>query len=252
MWSYHFATKPTFQSNWKLETFYYIMKIKIWNVVGVKPTGSLFSSLPPYRLVAVMRRVVLWTSQEDIARRIKWFDMAREESNMEVGGEADSLSPSTLKLYEAQFFGFTPQTCLLRVYSVFQDCMYDILPVVEKVCVRQLSKGESDAAEELLRSRARECSRRLQQFLEERFKQLSERMEALLVTRCFSVPPNVLLPEDQTHNKYPQGLQVGGGVHTSYCFMRVFTVQVQLNYTSYLQGSVCYISETWERTCGNL
>ncbi|XP_019935891.2 protein MIS12 homolog [Paralichthys olivaceus] len=133
--------------------------------------------------------------------------MAREDSNMEVGAEADSLSPSTLKLYEAQFFGFTPQTCMLRVYSVFQDCMYDILPVVEKVCVRQLSKGESDAAEELLRTRARECSRKLQQFLEERFKQLLERMEALLVNRCFSVPPNVLLPEDQAHNKYPQELQ---------------------------------------------
>nr|XP_019935891.1 PREDICTED: protein MIS12 homolog [Paralichthys olivaceus] len=133
--------------------------------------------------------------------------MAREDSNMEVGAEADSLFPSTLKLYEAQFFGFTPQTCMLRVYSVFQDCMYDILPVVEKVCVRQLSKGESDAAEELLRTRARECSRKLQQFLEERFKQLLERMEALLVNRCFSVPPNVLLPEDQAHNKYPQELQ---------------------------------------------
>ncbi|XP_044033278.1 protein MIS12 homolog [Siniperca chuatsi] len=142
--------------------------------------------------------------------------MAREtreemEMEMEVRGEVDeevdSPSPSALKLYETQFFGFTPQTCMLRVYSAFQDCLYDILPVVEKVCVRQLSKGGSDAAEELLRSRARECSRKLQQFLEEQFKQLSKRMEALLVKRCFSVPHNILLPEDQSHKNCPQDVQ---------------------------------------------
>ncbi|XP_037646664.1 protein MIS12 homolog isoform X1 [Sebastes umbrosus] len=137
-----------------------------------------------------------------------------EMLEMEAGGE-DGLSPASLKLYEAQFFGFTPQTCMLRVYSAFQDCLCDILPVVEKVCVRQLGRGESTGAgteEELLRSRARECSRKLQQFLEERFKQMSERMEALLADRCFSIPTNVLLPEDQTHRNYTQHTQVGGGV----------------------------------------
>ncbi|KAG7236017.1 hypothetical protein INR49_001415 [Caranx melampygus] len=135
----------------------------------------------------------------------------REENEMDVGvagdAEMDSLPPSTLKLYEAQFFGFTPQTCMLRVYSAFQDCLCDILPVVEKVCVRQLSKGGSDGADELLRARARECSQKLQHFLEERFKQLAERMEALLMDRCFTVPPNVLLPDDQSHKNYPQDLQ---------------------------------------------
>lgn len=136
--------------------------------------------------------------------------MAREtrEEEMDTAGMVDEEA-ATLKLYETQFFGFTPQTCMLRVYSAFQDSLYDILPVVEKVCVRQLSKGESDGAEELLRSRARECSRKLQQYLEERFKQLSERMEELLLSRCFSVPPNVLLPEDKSHNKHPQNTQVG-------------------------------------------
>ncbi|XP_037646671.1 protein MIS12 homolog isoform X2 [Sebastes umbrosus] len=132
-----------------------------------------------------------------------------EMLEMEAGGE-DGLSPASLKLYEAQFFGFTPQTCMLRVYSAFQDCLCDILPVVEKVCVRQLGRGESTGAgteEELLRSRARECSRKLQQFLEERFKQMSERMEALLADRCFSIPTNVLLPEDQTHRNYTQHTQ---------------------------------------------
>ncbi|XP_028257998.1 protein MIS12 homolog [Parambassis ranga] len=129
------------------------------------------------------------------------------EIQEEVEQETDRFSSSSLKLYEAQFFGFTPQTCMLRVYSAFQDCLYDILPVVEKVCVRQLSKGEPDGAEDELQSRARECSRKLQQFLEERFKQLSGRMEALLVSRCFSVPPNVLLPDDQSHQNYPQQME---------------------------------------------
>ncbi|KAF3832510.1 hypothetical protein F7725_026175 [Dissostichus mawsoni] len=119
----------------------------------------------------------------------------------EVNEEADDLPPSSLELYEAQFFGFTPQTCMLRVYSAFHDCLCDILPVVEKVCVRQLGK-ESPGLDEQLR--ARECSRRLQQFLEDRFKQLSQRMDSLLVKRCLSVPPNVLLPEDHSHKNYPQ------------------------------------------------
>ncbi|XP_029354518.1 protein MIS12 homolog [Echeneis naucrates] len=135
----------------------------------------------------------------------------REEAEMEVDrkldAEMEALSPTTLKLYETQFFGFTPKTCMLRVFGAFQDCLYDILPVVEKVCVRQLGRGEPDGADEPLRARARECSRKLQQFLDERFKQLAERMEALLVDRCFTVPPNVLLPEDQSHKSYPQPLQ---------------------------------------------
>lgn len=143
------------------------------------------------------------------------FDVKREtggSAEMEINRDAedsgDCLSPSTLKLYETQFFGFTPKTCMLRVYSAFQDCLCDILLVVEKVCVRQLSKGESVADEEQLQARARECSRKLQQFLENRFQQLSERMEVLLVNRCFSVPPNVLLPEDKSHSKYPQDIKV--------------------------------------------
>ncbi|CAN9506964.1 unnamed protein product [Ophioblennius macclurei] len=128
----------------------------------------------------------------------------REDSAMEV---CEEISPSSLKLYETQFFGFTPQTCVMRVCNAFQDCLYDILPVVEKVCVRQLSKGGSGEDEERLRAWARDCSRKLQQFLGERFKHLSGRMEALLISHCFSVPPNVLLPEDQTHKKYPQDVQ---------------------------------------------
>ncbi|XP_034043411.1 protein MIS12 homolog [Thalassophryne amazonica] len=143
--------------------------------------------------------------------------MAREavgETMVEARGESEEKADN-LHLYEAQFFGFTPETCMLRVYSAFQDCLYDILPVVEKVCVRQLSKGESGEAEELLLSRARDCSRKLQFFLEERFRQLSQRMDALLVTRCLSVPPNVLLPEDEPHRSRATDTQEALRLETS-------------------------------------
>uniref|UniRef100_A0A8C6V1D6 Protein MIS12 homolog n=1 Tax=Neogobius melanostomus TaxID=47308 RepID=A0A8C6V1D6_9GOBI len=140
--------------------------------------------------------------------RKQQFNMERETREIDICENKDEncYSPSKLHMYEAQFFGFTPQTCVLRVCNAFQDCLYDILPVVEKVCVRQLSSGGSEA-EEQLRTVARECSRKLQQFLEERFRKLSERMTSLLVTRCLTVPPHVLLPEDQSHQKYPHAVQ---------------------------------------------
>lgn len=144
--------------------------------------------------------------------------MAREtqaETMMEVDEAAQE--ETSLKLYETQFFGFTPQTCMLRIRGAFKDSLCDILPVVEKVCVRQLRKGQSDRTEEKLQSRARDCSRRLQQFMEERFKPLSERMEEMLMNRCFTVPPSVLLPDDQSHKKYPQGIQVSQNVFIITC-----------------------------------
>ncbi|XP_051919535.1 protein MIS12 homolog [Hippocampus zosterae] len=128
----------------------------------------------------------------------------REDTCEETG----ILPASSLELYESQFFGFTPQTFMFRLSSAFLECLCDILNVVEKVCVRQLSKGELDATtEEKIRVQARECSRKLQAFVGESFQQLSERMEEQLVTRCFSVPPNVLLKEDECHRKHPPDTQ---------------------------------------------
>uniref|UniRef100_A0A673ZKI8 Protein MIS12 homolog n=1 Tax=Salmo trutta TaxID=8032 RepID=A0A673ZKI8_SALTR len=92
----------------------------------------------------------------------------------------EAMSPSSLKLYEAQFFGFTPQTAPFRTQ---------------------------------LRSRARECSQKLQIFLQERFKRLSCRMDTVLVNNVLSVPPNMLLPDDQPHKKYFQRLVSGMDPH---------------------------------------
>lgn len=132
---------------------------------------------------------------------------------MDAAGEvkddaADTSSFSSFKLYETQFFGFTPQTLMLRVYSAFQDCLCDILPVLETVCVRELRKGKSGGEAAILQSKARDCSRKLQVFLEERFKKMWEHMEVLLSDKCFSVPTNVLLPEDKSHSSYPQDIKV--------------------------------------------
>ena len=120
----------------------------------------------------------------------------------------DILTPSTLKLYEAQYFGFTPQTCMFRIYSAFQDCLCGILLVVEKVCVRKLKKRDKTQDEDLLQTKARECSQKLYEFLEQRFQSFSKRMDALLVDKCFSIPPNVLLPGDKPHRKSSGGITV--------------------------------------------
>ncbi|XP_029933506.1 protein MIS12 homolog [Myripristis murdjan] len=124
-----------------------------------------------------------------------------------VAEEDGGPLPAGLNLYEAQFFGFTPQTCLLRVYSAFQDCLSEILLVVEKVCVRALRGADPAADPQLLRSEARRRGQELQRLLEQRFQRLAARMEALLLHGCFSVPDNVLLPEDEPHRKYPQATQ---------------------------------------------
>lgn len=139
------------------------------------------------------------------------------EATAEVrDGAADFSTLPSFKLYETQFFGFTPQTLMLRVYSAFQDCLCDILPVLETVCVRELRKGESDGEVARLQTRARECSRKLQVFLEERFKKMWTHMEALLSDKCFSVPTNVLLPEDKSHSSYPQDVKVSSLLPSEY------------------------------------
>ncbi|KAJ8267244.1 hypothetical protein GJAV_G00140270 [Gymnothorax javanicus] len=107
----------------------------------------------------------------------------------------------TLKLYEAQFFGFTPQTCMVRIYSAFQDCLYDILAAVEAVFIKKL--GGADPQPDFCKQ-ARECTDTLLKFLQERIQRLSRRMETLLLN-VLSVPSNVLLPEDEPHRRYPQG-----------------------------------------------
>ncbi|XP_055056525.1 protein MIS12 homolog [Misgurnus anguillicaudatus] len=114
-----------------------------------------------------------------------------------------SQGSESLQLYEAQFFGFTPETCTLRVYNAFRDSLNHILVAVESVFVKRLSPGQEPSAE--LRLTARESTQKLRRFLQERFEVMFQRMKGMLMERVLNIPPNVLLPDDQLHQKYPEG-----------------------------------------------
>uniref|UniRef100_A0A8C1KSL3 Protein MIS12 homolog n=1 Tax=Cyprinus carpio TaxID=7962 RepID=A0A8C1KSL3_CYPCA len=118
------------------------------------------------------------------------------ESGVSVGSES-------LQLYEAQFFGFTPETCTVRVHDAFRDSLNHILVAVESVFVKRLCPGQEPPAE--LRLTARESTQKLRQFLQERFEIMFQRMKGMLMDRVLSIPHNVLLPDDQLHQKYPEG-----------------------------------------------
>ncbi|KAI7813547.1 protein MIS12-like protein, partial [Triplophysa rosa] len=114
-----------------------------------------------------------------------------------------SEGSESLQLYEAQFFGFTPETCTLRVRNAFLDSLNHILVAVESVFVKRLSPGQEPSAE--LRLTARESTQKLRRFLQERFEVMFQRMKGMLMDRVLTIPPSVLLTDDQLHQKYPEG-----------------------------------------------
>ncbi|XP_051967188.1 protein MIS12 homolog isoform X2 [Xyrauchen texanus] len=113
------------------------------------------------------------------------------------------MGSESLQLYEAQFFGFTPETCTSRVRDAFRDSLNHILLAVESVFVKRLCSGEEPSAE--LRLKARESTQKLRHFLQERFEVMFQRMKGMLMDRVLSIPNNILLPNDQLHQKYPDG-----------------------------------------------
>ncbi|XP_056602764.1 protein MIS12 homolog [Triplophysa dalaica] len=120
-----------------------------------------------------------------------------------MGESGASEGSESLQLYEAQFFGFTPETCTLRVRNAFLDSLNHILVAVESVFVKRLSPGQEPSAE--LRLTARESTQKLRRFLQERFEVMFQRMKGMLMDRVLTIPPSVLLPDDQLHQKYPEG-----------------------------------------------
>nr|XP_006641036.1 PREDICTED: protein MIS12 homolog isoform X1 [Lepisosteus oculatus] len=124
---------------------------------------------------------------------------------MAVNGGAGPLPSAlaeSLKLYEAQFFGFTPQTCMLRVYNAFQDSLYEIMLIVETVLVKKI-RGPEAAGE--VDSQTRQRTQKLLTFLQKRISRLTGRMERFLQSSVLQVPANVLLPEDAAHQQHPRG-----------------------------------------------
>ncbi|NXG19193.1 MIS12 protein, partial [Grallaria varia] len=102
--------------------------------------------------------------------------------------------------YEAQFFGFTPQTCMLRIYLAFQDCLFEVMQVVEAVILRKVDKMPDC---NITPSQVRKCTEEFLLFVKDRFDKLFDKMEEVLLQQVLSIPENVLLPEDKVHEQYP-------------------------------------------------
>ncbi|KAM9320055.1 protein MIS12 homolog [Gastrophryne carolinensis] len=101
--------------------------------------------------------------------------------------------------YETQYFGFTPQTCVLRLYILFQDYLFDMLLVVESVLLKKL---ENFPGSGINRFHIRQGTEKYLSCISERFNHLFQKMENCLLKLVLNIPRNVLLHEDETHAKY--------------------------------------------------
>ncbi|XP_027546801.1 protein MIS12 homolog [Neopelma chrysocephalum] len=104
--------------------------------------------------------------------------------------------------YEAQFFGFTPQTCMLRLYIAFQDYLFEMMLVVEGVILKKL---DAIPGCQIGPSQIRKCTEKFLLFIKDHFDKLFGRMEEVLLQLVLNIPRNVLLPEDRVHEQYPYG-----------------------------------------------
>ncbi|NXG78651.1 MIS12 protein, partial [Baryphthengus martii] len=102
--------------------------------------------------------------------------------------------------YEAQFFGFTPQTCMLRVYIAFQDYLFEMMLVVETVIMKKVN-GLPDCKIRPLQ--IRKSTEKFLLFMKDHFDKLFSKMEEMLLQLVLNIPNNVLLPEDEVHKQYP-------------------------------------------------
>ncbi|XP_072271717.1 protein MIS12 homolog isoform X2 [Pyxicephalus adspersus] len=101
--------------------------------------------------------------------------------------------------YETQYFGFTPQTCVLRLYISFQDYLFDMLLVVESVILKKLEKFPNSG---INRFQIREGTEKYLSLLNERFNNLFQKMEHCLLKLVLNIPRNILLREDEVHANY--------------------------------------------------
>uniref|UniRef100_A0ABI7YI48 Protein MIS12 homolog n=2 Tax=Felis catus TaxID=9685 RepID=A0ABI7YI48_FELCA len=104
--------------------------------------------------------------------------------------------------YEAQFFGFTPQTCMLRVYIAFQDYLFEVTQAVEQVILKKL---DGIPGCEISPVQIRKCTEKFLGFMKGRFDSLFGKMEQLFLQLVLRIPPNVLLPEDKAQETHPCG-----------------------------------------------
>nr|XP_025850044.1 protein MIS12 homolog [Vulpes vulpes] len=108
-----------------------------------------------------------------------------------------SVDPMT---YEAQFFGFTPQTCMLRIYIAFQDYLFEVMQAVEQVILKKL--GDLPGCE-ISPVQVRKCADKFLGFMKGHFDNLFDKMEQLFLQLILRIPPNILLPEDKPQELHP-------------------------------------------------
>lgn len=108
-----------------------------------------------------------------------------------------SVDPMT---YETQFFGFTPQTCMLRIYIAFQDYLFEVMQAVEQVILKKLDGIPNS---EISPVQIRKCTEKFLSFMKGRFDNLFVKMEQLFLQWILRIPPNILLPEDKSQEMYP-------------------------------------------------
>ncbi|NXS61519.1 MIS12 protein, partial [Brachypteracias leptosomus] len=108
-----------------------------------------------------------------------------------------SVNPNA---YEAQFFGFTPQTCMLRVYIAFQDYLFGLMMASEKIILKKLD-GIPEC--KIRPFQIRKSTEKFYLFMKEHFDKLFSKMEEVLLQMVLSIPRSVLLPEDKVHEEYP-------------------------------------------------
>ncbi|NXU43002.1 MIS12 protein, partial [Drymodes brunneopygia] len=101
--------------------------------------------------------------------------------------------------YEAQFFGFTPQTCMLRIYIAFQDYLFEMMLVVEGVILKKL---DGIPGCKISPSQIRKCTEKFLLFMKGHCDKLFAKMEEVLLQLVLNIPKNVLLPEDRVQEQY--------------------------------------------------
>ncbi|XP_033053692.1 protein MIS12 homolog [Trachypithecus francoisi] len=96
--------------------------------------------------------------------------------------------------YEAQFFGFMPQTCMLRIYTTFQDYLFEVMQAVEQVILKKLD-GIPHC--DISPVQIRKCTEKFLCFMKGHFDNLFSKMEQLFLQLILCIPSNILLPEDK-------------------------------------------------------
>ncbi|NWR53159.1 MIS12 protein, partial [Regulus satrapa] len=101
--------------------------------------------------------------------------------------------------YETQFFGFTPQTCVLRIYTAFQDYLFEVILLAEGVMLKKL---DGIPGCKIGPSQIRKCTEKFVVFMTEHFDKLFAKMEEMLLQLVLNIPENALLPEDRVQEQY--------------------------------------------------